>query len=812
MTAPTTPPIPSDPNAIRIVLFGMPDAGKSSLLGALSQASLTQPQALQGELTDLSDGLAELRHRVYDGRARETLEEIRPYTIRFQPRDTRDEQPLTILYDCDGRVANELLTGKKDWHGKVSRGSLAEAIRQADGLILVVDASAAYQQVDADLAEFFRFLNSLEKHRIRDLSVGSLPVFLVLSKCDVLARGTKNHAEWQERIAGKMRDLGQRFRSFLQQSPGRFGSLDLYVHATAVKQPGWEDFPENPREPVGVAGLFHDAIERAELYRSRTQQSARQLRWTMFGSGLLVASMAVGGAFLTMRPQESGTTNTLVARVETIQASEGGSAANRLVVPALERRLRELDEVEKSPDFAQLPEGMKEYVHSRVDEGQAYLKYREQVNAVPSPLQARTRAELDQIAERYSHITVPEAYRQEWTTTDAYAFREKRLNHDIPGLKNAVSQLTDYFHSLKNRGAALLLKATDLDPAWERQVNELLANADNNRPFAKSDPVLGPAYLFDEPSAAAEEWTTTQRGLRRLLDMSKALGILGDAGNSPLAASEPPTGTDLADYASKRWKSFRSLYPDAARWSLADLPDVARPEVAKRVRRSLDQAYRDGQKLLQDRLLTLNSKGTEEPSDWPRLADYLLTPPLQDYRQRTTFLARLADPRAEDPIGATANFLNRTQFDLSARQFTLRIPDSLSDQTVRPAGDLTIVWKAEGKEAIRHTFKLTGDPQRENQSLLYTFRASDLVHIDYRPGQTFYLELPVKRGDREQLWTWNTARTRSFPFESLFHSPRWHDANQAASEGVIAEGVAFTSIEGTIPTIPPLVPSLREKK
>src|SRR5579864_9200793 len=55
-----------DAGAVRIVLFGMPDAGKSSLLGALAQAAQTQEHLLNGHLTDLSQGLAELQRRLYD--------------------------------------------------------------------------------------------------------------------------------------------------------------------------------------------------------------------------------------------------------------------------------------------------------------------------------------------------------------------------------------------------------------------------------------------------------------------------------------------------------------------------------------------------------------------------------------------------------------------------------------------------------------------------------------------------------------------------------------------------------------------------
>src|SRR5579872_5060628 len=61
----TTAPKPTAPrSALRVVLFGMPDAGKSSLLGALGQAAQTQEHVLNGHLTDLSRGLADMQRRL----------------------------------------------------------------------------------------------------------------------------------------------------------------------------------------------------------------------------------------------------------------------------------------------------------------------------------------------------------------------------------------------------------------------------------------------------------------------------------------------------------------------------------------------------------------------------------------------------------------------------------------------------------------------------------------------------------------------------------------------------------------------------
>src|SRR5215472_17318736 len=102
----TAPPKPTAPrSALRIVLFGMPDAGKSSLLGALAQAAQTQEHILNGHLTDLSSGLSELQRRLYDEAPRETLEQVVPYPVAFEPfakagTAGSDGRMEVVLVDC----------------------------------------------------------------------------------------------------------------------------------------------------------------------------------------------------------------------------------------------------------------------------------------------------------------------------------------------------------------------------------------------------------------------------------------------------------------------------------------------------------------------------------------------------------------------------------------------------------------------------------------------------------------------------------------------------------------------------------------
>jgi hypothetical protein len=192
-------PTPASPDAVRIVLFGMPAAGKSSLLGALAQSAETQEHLLHGHLADQTHGLAELRTRLYDEQPRRTVEEIVPYPVAFEPFAPEGDGKKVegILFDCDGRVANDLLMRRKSLDPASPEGTLARAVAEADGLILAIDASAPSAQIDADFGEFGRFLSVLEKGRGQRAEIGGFPVFLVLTKCDLLARPNESTLDWR---------------------------------------------------------------------------------------------------------------------------------------------------------------------------------------------------------------------------------------------------------------------------------------------------------------------------------------------------------------------------------------------------------------------------------------------------------------------------------------------------------------------------------------------------------------------------------------------------------------------------------------
>jgi hypothetical protein len=137
----------------------------------------------------------------------------------------------------------------------------------------------------------------------------------------------------------------------------------------------------------------------------------------------------------------------------------------------------------------------------------------------------------------------------------------------------------------------------------------------------------------------------------------------------------------------------------------------------------------------------------------------------------------------------------------------VRIPDTLSDAPVRPTGDLVLVHRPPGAEPVRVTLRPEADPQRDKQSVVYSFAGG--TAITYRPGDTFYAEVPVKKGDRDFKFTWASSRTLSFQFERLTREPRMHTPDQSNVEGLPAEGVATTVTDGRFPVVPPMVPLVR---
>src|SRR5262249_37997652 len=407
---PATAPAPAPAaEGLHIVLFGLPGAGKSSLLGALAQAAQSQEHLLNGRLRDLSYGLDELRVRLYDASPQPTAEEVVPYPITFEPFDDAGhvEEPVrAVVLDCDGRVANELVAPPEALENGVPPGPLAAEVLRADALILPVDASAPLERLEADFTTFDRFLREMELGRSARTEVGGLPVFLVLTKCDLLAQPGDTTVHWIERIDQRKREGDEHFREFLRGGEDRagplpFGDLDLQVWATAVKRPDLVGAAARPREPFGVAELFRQCLDLALTHRQRVRRSARRLLWTVSGAGTVLASMILLALFLVLRPGARPPSE-LQQRVEQLQLTAGPRSAERLPPPWLEPppRRENLRLIEAHPDFNSLPQELRDFVDSREKELDKYVAWYEQVQVVPRPAGVDTEQELREIKDQ----------------------------------------------------------------------------------------------------------------------------------------------------------------------------------------------------------------------------------------------------------------------------------------------------------------------------------------------------------------------------------------------------------------------------
>lgn len=826
---PTAPTAPSD--GLRIVLFGMPAAGKSSLLGALAQAAQSQEHLLNGHLTDVSHGLDELRHRLYDENGRRTAEEVVPYPIDFEPfsGDGRDaaanEHVAATVVDCDGRVANDLLVRHQALDDRSPEGTLAHEVVEADTLVLVVDAAAPPAQVEADFAEFDRFLRQMERRRGQETEVGGLPVFLVLSKCDLLARPGDTPAAWMERIEERKREVDARFRDFLarrerEAGPLPFGRIDLHLWATAVKRPELVGSPAKAREPYGVAELFRQCLEQATAFRDRRRQAGRRLYWTVGASAgivalLLALTVALG---LTNRAPKAGE---LVARVEDYRATDRATAVERLhgQPESLALRMAKLREYMADPGFDSLPDKDKQYVREREAELREYLEYYQKLRQARRPGDVRSSRELQDAKRLFqTELALPHA---EWAETDAGRLHRARLD-EADALEKAVERARNWYLDGKEEAERLRTFAGyQAGPdssainwrAWYADAEKLLDPA-HKPPFAENEPIApgssityAAALGFDRVAQAKAEWEEAKPRLEQVRNVAAALGLAGPVKDRP-AVLDVPKGVTL-EQARDRLKEMQKTYPNyKTEFTLADLPDAMKPEVRQAARTSYDFLIEPARAEVL-RQLRQTGSGKETPARWAAVRDWLKDPPeLEAWRVLALTLARLQSLDAVDPVTALAAFLQKTSFPIQIRSLTLelpddlkvRLPDSAKFELYHPAG-------AGDKPAL--VLQNTGEGRRDaaRRVWTYTFRPEDSQTVTYKPGDELWATLAVGDG---RVFTWALSRSLVYQFESLLRPPRLHKADEPNTRGVLAEGVRLSIVpENGVPRVPDLLPVVR---
>jgi hypothetical protein len=509
---------------LSLVLFGAPASGKSSLIGALVQAGQTQSAQLGGQLLDIGGGMTELKNQTYHKGPAPTQEELRIYPLTVEPL-AAGQGPATsaTLTDCSGPAAQTILTAQTTLP---QDSPLAKALLDADALILLLDAGVPLDRVTPALGQFLRLFQNVRSQRV---DIAGLPVYLVLSKCDLIAKPGDTFNLWVQRIEEANRKLDQYFRTLLKDQGATFGRVQLHLWATAVKRPAFADRPSQP-EPFGVAELFRQALTSAGAYQGRREHAAGRLSLAVAGMFGLVAALGLGAGilYLTRPSAELTALENQIHRV-----LPGPTAADRLREP-LDERQRELGQIQENPQFAKLPPKLRDEVQQARRDIEQYQKLNKDFLAqVSDPRFATRDEELDQIEKSLKNFALPDDYLAEWHDTKLVR-RMRQWQLDIQQLRAAAAdeekwlrEQTAAAQPLKVQGGLVLAKTIPADQrdAWFKQVQEYL----DREPRHKSSDRLAPGaaltfdhvYRLQRVEQARKAWDRAKDSLRDLRKLAQ---------------------------------------------------------------------------------------------------------------------------------------------------------------------------------------------------------------------------------------------------------------------------------------------------
>jgi hypothetical protein len=797
---------PSKPTAeapLRLVLFGRPGSGKSSLVGALARAAQSQQTQLGGQFVSLAEGFTRLQKHQEANRIPPTGEEIVAYPAAFQARGQEQAQLVEIL-DCDGRTANELLTRRE--MDASHAGQLTRSLLAADAIILTVDSAAPTTQLDSDFAAFLRFLGHLEEGRGRRTDASGLPVFLVLTKCDRLASPSESFMDWLDRVEQRKREVEGHFRDFLAREAADggvpFGQVTLHLWATAVSTPALARVLPSP-EPFGVAELFRQARGQANAYRARRAQAGRRLRWTVGSAAGLVTlllGLAIGLAVQNYdRPRSE-----LEVQLDALRSSEPGTVAARLRAGPfiLKKRRAQLDAIQNHPQWSSLPIELRDYVLARIDEIDNYLDYYQKLNQLRRPEDVTSQAALTEARAQLANLEHP----PEWANTPAALHRATMLA-DLDRLEKAAAQLARWYREEGGEARALRTfkdgRIPDTD--WAAEVRPILAQTDEG-PFAGQEYIpdsraIRPAQVaqFDTVTADRLYWQGQRQRLKGVRDLAAALDLLGPGDQLP-AALVIPAPFDLKT-AGHMVEELTKAYPDFQRdFGLSDFPQRIRQVIARHTRTQYQRLLAAGQDVVRQKLRGAGPGLEETPAAWQAVGDWLKNPTEQaDWHTLAAVLARLQG--LPDPLQDLQDFLQKSSFTIQPAGLVLKVPEDFGPRLPGNAA-LSLTCTRAGTEPQTMIYR-----RQDDKPDGYTFVREE-GKIDYLPGDDLTARLPLLNNE---VLSWIDARSPRYQFECLSRPPRLHHADQTAKDGLPQKRISLAVTEASqpLPRVPDLVPPMQ---
>jgi predicted GTPase len=821
----------TDPTIPQVLLFGHVGSGKSSLLAALMRAGETQGDTLYGEVQEASGRLAEIRDAVYRGaKLTRTETELMSYVVRVRPwrRGSADGEARTIiLHDCSGEAAETLIRHPSSLRDPDTRAPIARAVIDADAILLLVDATSDDEELQEAFEEFDTFLTVVAQGKASAREVGGFPILLVLTKCDELARPGDTRAKWESRVHDRAERTWKQFDAFLKDADPHdgipspflpFGSVDLSVHAVAIREPRFAAEP--PETPYRVAELFRDCFDAARTHRDRVTWSNRRLTWTIRAVAGLVSVMFLAALAVVLFPPARGTPD-LAERVRGYRDHEP-PPAQRLSDLNLGRNKRTLADYRDDPAFAGLPEELQAFVLDRLQEIDSYQAYRGKLATAMAPGDTRTLEDLQRIEQALDRgeLALPT---MAWEGTPAAELREKWLA-DARAIRSAESKFLERYQDFIRRATALMLAAS-FGGNWRGDVAAL--SVEGARPPANlTEPLPGSPslehprgravthrvpYEFQRVYEARRDWGFTQSRLMRLRDLADALALTEgpDRPEPALVLPEPGSGVNSSTLPGTRLFALRSIpaeSEDFGEWELSNFPDPGRSRLAERLEQSFQTGTRHVQSLLTARTGG-NPAAVDTPEGWRKVADALIDPAFADWGRLLHLMQRLRNPAATNPIADLAAFLRASSFELDLRGFDLLIPPDLSLDKVTPSGALTITVTPPGGGATTLQFKQSGAPTREGSATGYRFFPEGGGKLSYRPGGEFRAEVPVRSGAQDMKLVWESGGPKTYQFVRLEREPRL--VKSTGTEA--ATGVKLTPLTGsTVPKLPVLFPEVKK--
>lgn len=733
--------------------------------------------------------------------------ELIPLRLLVDLPGPREETGAVLFIDCDGQAAQDLLTNADRLQRRTARNELADAVRSADALVLVVDCGWNEVEVDATFRSFQQFLGVLESTRTDDREVGGLPVFLTLTKCDTLIRPKDEPTDWLARIDTRKRELKERFEEWFAGTGVAepflaFGSTDLRVAATASQLPSIIGFLAyaDAVNGFGVADLSDEVLSAARDHYKRTTRSTRRLKWTAGTAiGLLAVMLGVMFGLSVSRPP--GPVEALTGRVTRYQQLEGPPAV-RLAEANFERNRREVTALRESPVFDKLSPDLQALLVNRDREYAAYAEYRERFQPPQfAPADVRTAADVARLTEEIDgSLTPPSEFQQAWADTELVRLREK-WRSDLSLLLVAEEQVHTWYRGQISRASELMLAnvPTELTPArWRSEVQDVLSQ---RPPFAEAEKVPGSitisgrrgepltyatVYQLERSANARRDWDAAATKLTDLRDVADALGLTvnpeyAPAPGEPTAVLDLPPPRDPADslaLATARFALLRKRFPTAmggtAHWAAANFSGPLREEIGRRLRLSAADGVEHVRRLLLVNAEDLDPVRVPNLSRWAAPNGILLKPELQDWGRLLRLLLRWADPtRADaDPVTELAEFVKKERFEWLITRLDVALPNALRVRVLKPAGDLTItITDAAGKARV-YAYSNGPSPEVIPSASIHRFRPREGSRpVVYLPREGFTAELPLTDGESTFVLKWTDARTSAYQFEKLSREP-----------------------------------------